>query len=1739
MLQNKRFKEFSITRKLLKNSFGNILLAMVLFILTGSGVVYGGNAKYIILFIGDGWGPKHIEAVNKYTGATPFYQSGTPWVNYYVSTFPLGGSYDTTQAWSGFNYINTTADTQDSACTATALYSGFKTSPYRVSVSADTLTKFFTIGQRAKELGKTVGAISTVPVSHATPGTWVAHNDSRANTFAIADEGFFGDPNTTGTIATDSKYAGGHGPTIPFVDILIGARGANYVSSQILNKLRSESGQTGKHVLVERQTGVGGGDALMSVANTSTTLKVAGLFDQVYYNADGSGYSTENPTLSESILAAVKVLGRGTNGFALMVEGGAIDYGAHANNMNHMIGEAKDFDNAIQTVTNWVDDPTNDATWSNTLVIVTADHECGYLTAGPGVMQDQPLGNVNAANLSKEKIVSNSGGRRASWDDTNSNNIIDNGEMVHWYWNSGSHTNSLVRLYARGAGSELFQDYAIHTDSVRGLYLDNTNVFSVMNSAIDGTGESPPFANNDLAVTDQDTAVDINVIANDSDSDGTIDPSTVTVTSNPNNGIALANVGGTVTYTPNTGFTGTDTFKYTVKDNAGAVSNEATVTVTVVSDTHVFTAYNDLSWSTGQVNTNITLYTTGQNGLLKNYFTGLNTTATLTIAGGYIDTNGTPFQGSNANSGTDAYTVFNDIVNSGGLIGSFNATNITITFTGLDPNLNYEFVLFGNRNNASYTNRSTTTTISDITSFTNTSTPGATFSGSTDPAVTIVNGYNTVNGYVARFTDIKPGSDGDLLITVTSPTNQFYANALMLRATQESDTVPPTVSATSPQSFAQNVLVASTITATFSEAMNAATITNSTFTINGVAGTVSYSGTTATFTPSSPLAYSTVYTATITTGVTDVAGNPMTANYTWNFTTEAAPDTTPPTVNATSPQNSATNVPITNTIFATFSEAMNAATITNSTFTINGVAGTVSYSGTTATFTPSSPLAYSTVYTATITTGVTDVAGNPMTANYTWNFTTVAASDTTPPTVNATSPQNNATNVPITSAITATFSEAMNAATITNSTFTINGVAGTVSYSGTTATFTPSSPLAYSTVYTATITTGVTDVAGNPMTANYTWNFTTAASGGIGGQQVYYAFDEGTGSTATDSSGNGRNGTISGATWTSGKIGGALSFNGTNHYVSIPRLNYDEISASAWFYRNSVDTVNPDTIFGGWSWNGGGEGYGLYFDQYASNTIKFIVTSKTSGGVKTQRNAIKNLITSTGKWYHVVGTYNKTTGQQKLYVDGQLVNTQSHPAGNTVVPYTAASYMAIGTLTWNYGHMNGKVDDVQVYNRALNDQEVLSLFNGGTGSDTTPPTVNATSPQNNATNVPITSAITATFSEVMNAATITNSTFTINGVAGTVSYSGTTATFTPSSPLAYSTVYTATITTGVTDVAGNPMTANYTWNFTTVAASDTTPPTVNATSPQNNATNVPITSAITATFSETMNAATITNSTFTINGVAGTVSYSGTTATFTPSSPLAYSTVYTATITTGVTDVAGNPMTANYTWNFTTADNNMLVYYRFDENSGTTAADSSGNSNNGAIINGPVWTTGKINNAISFDGINDYVNISNESNFDFERSNSFSVSAWVKLTPVSGNDYMIISKLDVAPTYRGWAFFIDGNDGSLRVHLTNNWGTSSIIRKDSALSVTDNSWHHVAFTYNGSSLASGLNFYVDGVLSNGTTYYNNLSATILNDVTPTLAAYTTGSSWLKGTIDEARVYNRALSAQEVLSLFSE
>ncbi|MBF0527700.1 MAG: Ig-like domain-containing protein [Deltaproteobacteria bacterium] len=313
------------------------------------------------------------------------------------------------------------------------------------------------------------------------------------------------------------------------------------------------------------------------------------------------------------------------------------------------------------------------------------------------------------------------------------------------------------------------------------------------------------------------------------------------------------------------------------------------------------------------------------------------------------------------------------------------------------------------------------------------------------------------------------------------------------------DLTPPTITSISPAAGETNIAVSASINAAFSDSMDSASLTTATFYLSGVSGAVSYNSATktVTFTPAANLAYNTLYTVIVTTGVKNTSDDNMADYYIWSFTTAAGPDTTPPTVASTSPANGATGIPIGASIKATFSEQILATTLASATFYLNGVSGDVSYNSSTKTaiFTPSANLAYNTLYTAIVTTGVTDTSGNNLAATYTWSFTTGAGPETTPPTVVSTSPANSATGTAVSAAIKATFSEQILPASLTSATFCLNGVSGAVSYDSAakTAIFTPSANLDYNTNYTATITTGVKDTSGNNMAATYTWSFTTAS----------------------------------------------------------------------------------------------------------------------------------------------------------------------------------------------------------------------------------------------------------------------------------------------------------------------------------------------------------------------------------------------------------------------------------------------------------------------------------------------------------------------------------------------------------------------------------------------------------------------------------------------------------------------
>src|SRR3989449_477667 len=317
--------------------------------------------------------------------------------------------------------------------------------------------------------------------------------------------------------------------------------------------------------------------------------------------------------------------------------------------------------------------------------------------------------------------------------------------------------------------------------------------------------------------------------------------------------------------------------------------------------------------------------------------------------------------------------------------------------------------------------------------------------------------------------------------------------------------VAPTVTELGRAPCRARVQIYATAAALFSKAMNAASITTATFRLRAAGSTadvpatvtVNAAGTLATLTPSSPLGAGTVYTATVAASVTDAIGTPLGADSLWSFTTDVAP-----TVTAQAPAPGATGVPLnfflmirrpprsTPFPYTTLSRSLRAA---GSTADVPATV-TVNAAGTLATLTPSSPLVQGTVYTATVTAAVTDAIGTPLGADSLWSFTTNVA-----PTVTVQAPAPGATGVPLNTTVTASFSKAMNAATITTATFRLR-VAGstadapatvTVNAAGTVATLTPSSPLVQGTGYTATATAAVTDAIGTPLGADSLWSFTT------------------------------------------------------------------------------------------------------------------------------------------------------------------------------------------------------------------------------------------------------------------------------------------------------------------------------------------------------------------------------------------------------------------------------------------------------------------------------------------------------------------------------------------------------------------------------------------------------------------------------------------------------------------------
>lgn len=310
----------------------------------------------------------------------------------------------------------------------------------------------------------------------------------------------------------------------------------------------------------------------------------------------------------------------------------------------------------------------------------------------------------------------------------------------------------------------------------------------------------------------------------------------------------------------------------------------------------------------------------------------------------------------------------------------------------------------------------------------------------------------------------------------------------------------PRVVETNPAPEATGVPLSGPIQATFSSRVDPVTVNEDTFILTGISGAVAYQDQKAIFTPSAPLSDGTTYHSVLTTGIRDLDGVPLPSNYIWSFTTgtgtgEEGPDQTPPEVVSTSPREGATDVAINAPIRVVFSESIRPESLRADTFFIQGIPGKIGYDDAThtATLQPLAPLAFQTRYQATMTTGITDRAGNPLATGRSWSFTTGGSEDQTRPTVIEHQPSGD--DIPLESVVTARFSKAIKPATLAgNFIITARGeaISAEIGYDAAsrTATLIPSR-LRHGTTYTVILTHDIRDLAGNRL-QHTGWTFRTA-----------------------------------------------------------------------------------------------------------------------------------------------------------------------------------------------------------------------------------------------------------------------------------------------------------------------------------------------------------------------------------------------------------------------------------------------------------------------------------------------------------------------------------------------------------------------------------------------------------------------------------------------------------------------
>ncbi|RZS86565.1 alkaline phosphatase [Pigmentiphaga kullae] len=493
------------------------LAALVVTALTTGSAQAAGEAKNIIFFLGDGMGPVTVTAARIYKGEKQLAAKPGSLITSERAELAM-------QSLSQAARIKTYSldgQTTDSAPSMAAYMTGVKMRNEVISMSAETTavdasgaqyvtgedsrcpasngTPAETLLELAKANGRSVGAVSTTRVGHATPATTYAHVCNRNAYNTIAEQ------STPGHARYNTKLLDG-------IDVLMGGGQRNYLPRSVNpSSRRTDDVNLVSMFQAKGYAYVDSGTSLRSL-NTAGTTKLLGLFSQseMAYELDrvkpALGY--DQPSLGEMTQKALEVLSKNSKGFFLMVEGGRIDHALHGTNAKRALEDTLAFDQAIQTALDFMNQ--KDPGLANTLVVVTADHDHamafnGYPKIGNPILgtvkgygdgstalaaDGKPyttlvFGNGGRPNSSASSQVNAEDGnkrwiapaRGASREDltgvnTQDDNYLQEVGIVLGTPGAETHGGGDVMLFAGGAGAKIFKGT-----------IDNTKVFGKVREA--------------------------------------------------------------------------------------------------------------------------------------------------------------------------------------------------------------------------------------------------------------------------------------------------------------------------------------------------------------------------------------------------------------------------------------------------------------------------------------------------------------------------------------------------------------------------------------------------------------------------------------------------------------------------------------------------------------------------------------------------------------------------------------------------------------------------------------------------------------------------------------------------------------------------------------------------------------------------------------------------------------------------------------------------------------------------------------------------------------------------------------------------------------------------------------------------------------------------------------------------------------------------------------------------------